>query len=362
MKRIKIGAVLAAMAVMGMAFAGCGSKESNTEASTEAVSEVITTTETEATTQEAVVEHEGVYNDLTGEWDADRTEPYGRPLAIMINNIEQSLPQAGVGDADVIYEFVVEGGITRLLAIYNDYESIEKVGTIRSCRPYYVTTALEFDAIYVHFGQSTQGQEEIDRTGIDHISGLSSYSSIAFYRSSDREAPHNVYSTGEMLKAGVDYIGCTTEHYNGYNGKFKFNEEDTAPSGESVNKLMLEMTYYTQPWFEYDSANKVYKRFQFGGAQIDELTGEQLTFKNIIIQFAHYTTLNEEDRQAIDLIGSGDGYYVSDGVLVPITWRKSSDTSITKYYTEDGNELMLNPGKTYVTVFESDNVDKVTWE
>lgn len=362
MKRIKTGLALAAVLMLGMAFVGCGSK--NTGVTEDTVSEVSVSQSEMMDTADVITEayHEGVYNDLTGEWNADRTDEYGRPVAIMINNIEAAIPQSGIGQADVLYEFVVEGGITRMLAIFSDYESLEKVGSIRSCRPYYVTTAMEFDAIYMHYGQSPQGQEELDNTGIDHISGLSGEGSVAFYRASDKESPHNVYSNGDMIKAGIDYIGCTTEHYKGYNSKFEFNEEDTAPEGEAVNKLTLNMTNYTQPWFEYDSANKVYKRFQYGAAQVDELTGEQLTFKNIIIQFAHYTSIDDHDRQLIDLVGSGDGYYVSDGVIVPITWTKSESSSITKYETADGEELLLNPGKTYVTVFESDNKAGVVWE
>lgn len=128
-----------------------------------------------------------------------------------------------------------------------------------------------------------------------------------------------------------------------------------------VNKLTLNMSVYTQPWFEYDSKNKVYNRFQYGDKQIDDLTGKQLTFKNIIIQFAHYTSIDDHDRQMIDLVGTGDGYYVSDGKIVPITWTKSTDDSVTKYSTADGKELQLNPGKTYVTVFESDNKAGVVW-
>ena len=369
MRKFKTGLVLATAMVMGFSLFGCGAKEEKKTST-----ETVTTTETKAEVDvsqsdmmksAAAIEetfHEGVYNDLTGEWNTDRKEDYGRPIAIMINNIENAIPQSGIGQADVLYEFVVEGGITRMLAIYNDYSSLEKVGSIRSCRPYYVTTANEFDAIYMHYGQSPQGQEELDKTGIDHISGLGGEGSVSFYRSADREAPHNVYTNSDMIKAGLDYLGCSTTHKKGFKSKFQFNEEDKTPEGDAVNKLTLNMSVYTQPWFEYDSKNKVYNRFQYGDKQIDDLTGEQLTFKNIIIQFAHYTSIDDHDRQMIDLVGSGDGYYVSDGVLVPVTWKKSSDDAVTKYYTEDGNELQLNPGKTYVTVFESDNKAGVVWE
>ena len=365
MRRIKTGLVLATALVMGLSLFGCGSKKTEENVTTtEAKAEVDVSQADMMKPATAVDEtyHEGVYNDLTGEWNTDRKEEYGRPIAIMINNIENAIPQSGIGQADVLYEFVVEGGITRMLAIFNDYDNLEKVGSIRSCRPYYVTTAMEFDAIYMHYGQSPQGQEELDRTGIDHISGLGGEGSVSFYRSSDREAPHNVYTNSDMIKAGLDYLGCSTTHNKGYKSKFEFNEEDTVPEGESVNKLTLNMSVYTQPWFEYDSKNKVYNRFQYGDKQIDDLTGKQLTFKNIIIQFAHYTSIDDHDRQMIDLVGTGDGYYVSDGKIVPITWTKSTDDSVTKYSTADGKELQLNPGKTYVTVFESDNKAGVVWE
>ena len=360
-----MGLVLATAIAMGISLCGCGAKKAEeTTATTEAKAEVDVSQSTMMKSADAIDEtfHEGVYNDLTGEWNTDRKEEYGRPIAIMINNIENAIPQSGIGQADILYEFVVEGGITRMLAIYNDYDNLEKVGSIRSCRPYYVTTAMEYDAIYMHYGQSPQGQEELDKTGIDHISGLGGEGSVSFYRSSEREAPHNVYTNSDMIKAGIDYLGCNTKHKEGFKSKFEFNEEDTVPTGDKVNKLTLNMSVYTQPWFEYDSKNKVYKRFQYGDKQIDDLTGKQLTFKNIIIQFAHYTSIDDHDRQLIDLVGSGDGYYISDGVMVPVTWTKSDDKAVTKYSTSDGKELKLNPGKTYVTVFESDNKAGVVTE
>lgn len=365
MKMLKRGLIITAALVMGISLVGCGkSNDKGTESTTEAVSEVDVSQAEFMKSASAGTEtfHEGIYNDLTGEWNAKRKKQYGRPIAIMINNIENAIPQSGIGQADIVYEFVVEGGITRMLAIFSDYTKLEKVGSIRSCRPYYVTTANEFDAIYMHYGQSPQGQDELDRTGIDHISGLSGEGTVAFYRSSDRDAPHNVYTNGEMIKAGLDYLGCRTKHEKDFESKFLFNEEDTEPTGEAVNKLTLNMSNYTQPWFEYDSKNKVYNRFQYGDKQVDDLTGKQLTFKNIIIQFAHYTSIDDHDRQLIDLVGTGDGYYISDGKLVPITWEKADWDSVTKYKTSDGKELMLNPGKTYVTVFESNNVAGVVWE
>ena len=344
-----------------MLFGGCGKDTTTTEA-------VIDVTEAEfaeetTVTEEPEIVHEGYYNDLTGEWNTDRTEEYGRPLAVMINNIGDAIPQAGIADADIIYEFKVEGGITRLLAIYSDYENIEKLGSVRSCRPYYVTESIEFDAIYVHYGQSPQGEEILEETGIDHLSGLDAEGSTVFYRASDKVAPHNVYTTGAMLVAGIEYKGYSTEHDEDFESKFQFNEEVTTPAdGETANKITTTFNSSRAPWFEYNSDDGLYYRFQYGEAHIDENTGEQIAFENIIIQFAHYTSIDDHDRQEIDLVSSGDGLYASNGVIIPITWKKTSSTAQTKYYTADGNELTLNPGKTWVTVFEEDEAENVTWE
>ena len=124
MKKTKYAIALAALGVLSLGVMGCGKKETSTEATTE-------TTTTEATTEAATeVQHEGVYNDLTGEWVTDRTEEYGRPIAVMLNNISDAMPQCDIGKADIVYEMKVEGGITRLLGIFNDYSNLEKLGSI----------------------------------------------------------------------------------------------------------------------------------------------------------------------------------------------------------------------------------------
>lgn len=359
MKKNKVAVFIVLMALFMTIAAGCGEDEE--EATT---TEEITTEEetTEEVTEEEIV-HEGVYNDLTGEWNTDREEEYGRPIAVMINNISDALPQCDVGKADIIYEMMVEGGITRLLAIYNDYSDLELLGSIRSCRPYYVTVAMEYDAIYLHYGQSPQGKTKLESTGIDNLSGLDAEGNVTYYRYSERVAPHNVFTNTEMILAGIEYCGYDTEHSAGFESVFTFNEEITElSSGETANKITTPISSYTSPWFEYNSDDGLYYRFEYGDAQIDGNTGEQLAFENVIIQFAHYTSIDDHDRQELDQVGEGEGYYATNGTIIPITWKKGSESSITKYYNEDGEEITLNPGKTWITVMESDRADQVIWE
>lgn len=360
MKKFKLGILVAAFGFATLGLAGCGSKEEETTAPTEASTTEEVTTE-EVTTEE-VIQHEGIYNDLTGIWETDRTEEYGRPISVMMNNISDAMPQCGIGEADIVYEMKVEGGITRMLAIYSDYSNFERLGSIRSCRPYYVTVSMEYDAIYMHYGQSPQGETKLATSGINNLSGLSAEGGVTYYRSSDRVAPHNVFSTPEMIEAGIEYMGYSTEHYYGFESMFLFHDEVTPlENGETANKITTDYSF-NHPWFEYHEDDGLYYRFQYNTAHIDGNTNEQLAYENIIVQFAHYTSIDDHDRQQLDLVGSGTGLYATNGKIIPITWKKSSENAQTKFYTEDGEELVLNPGKTWIAVFESNNTEGVTWE
>ena len=158
-------------------------------------------------------------------------------------------------------------------------------------------------------------------------------------------------------------MGYETKHSDSFKSVFSFNEEVTAPAGgEKAEKITTPISNYTTPWFEYHSDDGLYYRVQYGKEHIAGNTGEQLAYENVLIQFAHYTSIDDHDRQQLDLVGEGTGLYATNGMIVPVTWKKSSENAITKYYTEDGNELKLNPGKTWITVFEKDKADSVTWE
>lgn len=344
------GTLLLAAAFMtcGM-LSGCGKKEGSTVASTELV--------TEATTEEAStleVRDGMVLNPLTGEW-IDESYANARPIAVMINNLKPALPQAGIEKADIMYEVLVEGGITRMMGIYMDYSDMEKIGPIRSARHYYVKLANEYDAIYVHVGHSTYAVTELADSGIDHIDGTEGIGNIFTYRTSDRKAPHNCYSSTEGILKAFEKTGFSLTHGDGYDAnKLVFNSEDTElADGTVANKLTTAFNNSRKPWFEYNAEDKLYYRFEYSDKQIDEITGNQLKYKNVIIQFASHSVLDEKkDLQEIKLTGTGEGFYATDGKMIPITWEKQTEKSVTKYYTADGQQLKLNPGKTWITIFK----------
>ncbi len=346
---------LALLGVTALSVFGCGKKE---EATTEVV--------TEATTEEATTEdiHAGLnYNELTGEWSADY-EPK-RPIAIMINNIVDALPSASTQKADIIYECMVEGGITRIMPIFSDYDDIEKLGSVRSARHYYINIANEYDAIYMHYGQSAPAKEVLAQGVIDNINGLTY--DAGYYRSSDRVAPHNVYTTSEKILKGIEDFGYSTEYSETHEKVLSFNEEDTnLENGQTANTVHVSFGSYMKPYFVYVPDKGVYERYEYGNPQVDEMADAEdniLTFKNIIVQVSSYECINpKNDLQELTQVGNGNGYYITNGSSIPITWEKTSKNAKTKYYTEDGQELLLNPGKTWISIIGSGEGTGVSFE
>ncbi len=289
---------------------------------------------------------------LTGEMISEEIGKK-RPYAIMINNISESLPQSGISQAEVIYEAKVEGGITRLMALFQDSEQVKKIGSIRSARHYYIDFAKEYEAIYVHFGQSKFAKARIEEDKLKTISGLSTYGGKIFYRSKDRVAPHNVYTSGELLEGGLSYAKVTRDYPDGYKNRFKYNEQDTAPAG-GEDALRVDIPFDSKPYFTYDEASSQYLRFQYGNKHIDRENDQQLAFKNIIVQYVEEKKISNEDHQDLKLVGKGKGYYITDGKAVKIKWKKAGENNPTVYYDEDDNEIKLNPGKTFFEMVPDD--------
>ena len=346
--------------------AACGSKSAPTE-TTETETELVVETETETETQTEIQTTETeentlgegeMYSFLTGEVVSKKVG-LKRPYAIMLNNIYDALPQSGILYAEIVYEAQVEAGITRLMGVFQDVDDVEKIGSIRSARHYYIDFAHDNDALYVHFGQSRFAQNRFDNEGIVTISGLSSYTYEVFYRSDDREAPHNVYTTGEMLQAGADITGLSREYPEDYTPRLQFNRKDT-PLKDGFDAKAVNVPFDCHPRFEYDEATGLYKRFQYGEEHIDRETCEQLAYKNIIVQYVYETSISNEDHQDLTLNGSGKGYYITDGKAIEITWERADDDDRTVYYDAAGNLIKLNPGKTFFEVVSDSK--EVTFE
>jgi hypothetical protein len=306
-------------------------------------------------------------NPLTGLY-IDEALVQKRPVGIMINNHNKAMPQSGIAAADVMYEALVEGGICRLFAVYQDFQG-EKVGPIRSSRHYFLDFAFDFDAIYVHIGGSVQAYNAIKALSAPNLDAMSS---AVAYKDPNRVSPHSTYTTKDMVSAVWERKGYRVDKEEGFVNKFEFGDDVVLEGSALANKVVLDYSAYQYSWFEYDEAAMNYKRFQFlnnnsskgTGEHIDVETGEQLTYENIIVQMVEVFPIkgDKEGRVDMNLISKGTGFYVTKGVYVPIAWSKASHNDPTKYFTLDGKSLVLTRGKTWISIFPTYREDKVTFE
>ncbi|MCC8081912.1 MAG: DUF3048 domain-containing protein [Lachnospiraceae bacterium] len=371
---MKKRAIFAMTGVLCMAlFSACGTEDTSSAAS-DTVQEIsIVEVEDLAAAQsdsgaetEAETTHEGeARSDLTGEW-IDEELAAQRPFAVMIGNTKIATPQYGIGSADIIYEAPVEGSETRLMAIFQDYQSVEKIMSIRSCRLYYIDWALEFDAIYGHYGQAYLAEDMLSQSYVNNLNGLEGQlENTMYFRDSSRNAPHNAYTTGAGILAGISLKGYETQHDADYESHYQFNEDDeneiTLTDGEAA--VVVQPGYLVnEPWFVYNAGTGLYERYQNSAEQIDALTDEQLTVKNILIQVCDWYTANTDTGYLdVETIGSGTGWYVTNGQAIPVTWTKTSQAGATRYYDSAGNEITLNQGRTWVCIVQDTYEDNITF-
>lgn len=276
-----------------------------------------------------------------------------RPYAVMINNNHAAWPQAGLQDAYIVYEIVVEGGITRMMALYKDADTA-KIGSIRSSRHYFLDYALENDAIYVHFGWSPKAQSDISSLRVNNINGL--YDSC-FWRDKTlkRAYEHTAFTNIEKLKETTKKKGYRTETNKDLLLNYSVDELDLSGKEGAIpaNNVNIKYSNYHTTSYQYDSENKVYKRTMSGVPNTDLDTKIQYTAKNIITYKVEDTALVDTEnkgRRDLKNIGSGEGYYITDGYAIPITWEKSSRNSQTIYKYKDGSEIVVNDGNTFIQI------------
>ena len=300
---------------------------------------------TETQEQEPIIEKKLQILDL---------ESNTRPIAVMINNHKTAQPyQTGLNDAYLVYEIVVEGGITRMMAVFKDQDTAT-IGTVRSSRHYFLDYAQENDAIYTHFGWSPQAEEDINNLNIDNINGMVD---SGFWR--DQEllnngvpSEHTAYNNIENILKVADKRGYETTSTKDTLLNYSIDEIDlsTMEGAIKADNVFIEYSSYQKNTFKYDSVNKVYNKYSNDTLRKDYVTGEAFKAKNIITYQVNNYSMDSYGRQEIDNIGSGEGYFISNGYAVPITWEKKSPSSQTVYKFLDGKEITVNDGITYIQI------------
>lgn len=279
-----------------------------------------------------------------------------RPIAVMINNNKAVWGyQAGLQDAYITYEMIVEGGITRMMAVFKDKDTA-RVASVRSSRHYYLDYVLENDALYAHIGWSPRAQSDISALGINNINAdnSSAFTWDNNLRKIARE--HRAYTSMEKVKAAAEKKGYRMTSDKKLLLKYQAKPLDLASYEGAVPantvRIPYSKTHLTS--YAYDAENKVYKRYQNNIEHKDYVTGAQYTAKNIITYKVYNYTLNDGyagGRQDLKNIGSGEGYYISEGYAIPITWEKSSRSAQTVYKVKaTGKELVVNDGNTFIQI------------
>lgn len=350
------------LAALMLALAACGgSSEETTLSSTAApttqatqmttqpATEETTVPETEPPTEPAPTEPEGIANPLNGQ--VSDTACCTRPYAVVFNNVKAAQPLCGAGEADVMIEALVEGGITRFLAIYSDPASAEHVGSVSSARPSLVELARAFQAILVHAGGSQQAYDLISELEWPNLDGYRNGRSV-FYRDEDRqEAGYSrenaMFTEGGDLAALAAQEGYETTLAEPLDYGYRYSIYETIGEGSSAVSISLRFRKNgKQTSFVYDGELEAYRASQYGQEIADENTGEPITFANVLV--LEVETTGEEEIVQMELTGHGYGWYASSGRMIPIRWSRESKAEPFSYAALDGTPITFHTGHTYI--------------
>lgn len=273
-----------------------------------------------------------------------------RPIAVMIDNHKGAWPQAGLNEAYLVYEIIVEGGETRLMACFKG-KDLEKIGPVRSARHYFIDYALENDAIYIHYGWSPQAESDISTYKVNNINGITQ-SSTDFWRVKDKKAPHNAVTSTKNILTMATSKGYRTTSSAESVLNYKTEELDLE-EGITANEVKIPYSTLHTVSYKYNEETKRYERYARGTLQTDWDTKETITTKNIIITFAENYTLQDAEnkgRQGLKNIGDKKGYYITNGKAIEIICSKSSRTEKTVYKDLQGNVINVNDGNTFIQI------------
>lgn len=324
-------------AVMLISAVGCGKKATDVKTNSSPVSDVV------------IEEEKFAVNPLTGIKNLDKNKTNIRPVAVMIDNdaLAQQYSQSGVSKADIVYETEAEGGITRLMAVYEDISKAPQIGDVRSARYVFVDLAMQHKAIYVHSG--------MDETYCKpHLSGIDNFE-ITTGNYGERKTYGQVrswqtlFTTGEtLLKGFSDRKWKTTDDSISSWQKFEDEEKNISLSA-AANKIVapFNSSYITE--FTYDAASGNYIKTSSKAKNADRNDSAPYSFKNVFILQTSMSMYPDNKHRKVDLV-SGTGYYAVNGTYEKINWKKGDTYSPFVFTKEDGTELKVNAGTSWVCI------------
>lgn len=305
---------------------------------------------------------------LTNEW-VEAAAANTRPIAVIIPNEASAIPHYNLSKASILYEANVEGRMSRMMGIFEDWKSLDKIGNVRSLRTYFAYWAFEWDAFLVHIGGPYFVNQLLAEPTTQHIDGNLDSDSGAFFRTTDRSAPHNCYATGSDLAKTISKKDYPLGYRDLIDGShFQFASKLNPNTLSQYNTEAKSATYIdmsgcyplTRCYFEYNESDGLYHRSQHlsgstDGPHMDAATGEQLTFKNVLVQYIKYENLGEGYLAFQCHDTTRDGWFFTNGKGIHVNWEKTSDYGATRYYDDYNNEITLNTGKTMICIVEEDD-------
>lgn len=311
-------------------------------------------TTTAPTTQPKDTSH---VNKLTGIENLSDAAVGKRPVAIMINNLKGSLPQYGIYKADIMFETLVEGGITRMMALYGDYTKVPNVCSVRSCRYYFPILAHGYDAVYFCFGiNESLARPTVEKIGIDMFNATDNFDPVLFGRDPNRlgkySREHTAFVKGENIPKALKDNKVRSDIKEKKNvNVFKFREEGESKKAGNISaetiRLDFSKLYYST--FTYDSAKKVYYKTHNAKPHMDSAVDKQLNYKNVFVLETDINLHKDNYLVKINWKG-GTGYYISEGGAKKITWEKKDEASPIKIYDANGKQVKVNTGNSYIGI------------
>lgn len=279
---------------------------------------------------------------FTGEKVAE--EPQLRPILVTINNHPDARPQSGIAYADVVYEMLAEGDVTRLLALYQS-QIPTNIGPIRSARSYFVDMAKGLDAFYIAHGYSPEAKSMLTSGVADNINGMN-YDGTLFQRSSERRAPHNSYISGDNVSVAAEKVGASLLYQKKVLYSF-YEEEDSVKIGSTANEVSVSYNNNTfNSTYTYDAGTKAYTRTSAGKLTVDHLTNEPVQLSNVLFFDMAHRIIDNEGRRDIDITSGGTAYVAQQGMLREVKWENRDGLLVA--IESDGSDVKLVPGQTWV--------------
>ncbi len=275
-----------------------------------------------------------------------------RPTAIMMNNLSKAVPQCGISKADMLYEIVAEGSVTRFMAIFSDISQVDVIGPVRSVRPYFVRVAQHYGAILSSAGGSDEAYDLIDSLDWDYLSGIANAGSWFYrdqWRRENRGFEHSLMTTGEKLSKAIEKFKFNTTLENADYG-LTF-DESAVLNGENAAKITV--WFYNngkKTTMTYDAATGLYTMSQHGATSLDGNDDSTVTFRNLLVLEADTSVKDKKGHLEVQMTGKGKGYFARDGKIIPIQWSRENYNSNYVYTDMEGNPISFGIGKSYVAI------------